>query len=137
MQPSDHLERNPFPEFHIPPEELDESEDDLADPSDRPPVQHAINSGEKAVMEKSPIGDVPTGQEDFMSNEERAKEEVQKGEAEQMPPGTESSSEKQSGSGKVYCVCPSPSTCVHTDQRDRCLGHSSSCYAARASGHLR
>lgn len=39
-----------------------------------------------------------------MSNEERAKEEVQKGEAEQMPSGTESSSLNQDGSGKVCCI---------------------------------
>lgn len=37
-----------------------------------------------------------------MSNEERAKEEVQEGEAEQLPSGTENSSETQGGSGKVY-----------------------------------
>ena len=101
MQTPDHLERNPFPEFHIPPEELDESEDELPESSERPPVKHAIDSGEKALMEESPVGDVSTGQDDFKNNEEKAKEEVRKGEAEQMPPGTESSSEKQDGSGKV------------------------------------
>ncbi|KZT72544.1 alpha/beta-hydrolase [Daedalea quercina L-15889] len=100
QQPPDHLARNPFPEFHIPPEELDDSDDDSEDAGGRPPTQRAINSGERAIMGRSPARDVPTGQDDFKSNEERAKEEVKEGEAEQMPAGTESESEKQNGSGK-------------------------------------
>lgn len=73
----------------------------MANPSDRPP--HTTDGNEKAPTEdRTPAGDAPTGQQDFMSNEERAKEEVQEGEAEQLPSGTENSSETQGGSGKVY-----------------------------------
>ncbi|KAH9844100.1 alpha/beta-hydrolase [Rhodofomes roseus] len=95
-QPPEHLARNPFPEFHIPPEDLDESEDDM-DPPERPPAQHAVNDGEKVLRGKSPV-DVPSGQDDFRSNEKRAKEEVKEGAAEQLPAGTESESVKQNGS---------------------------------------
>ena len=69
-------------------------------------MQHDINGGEKTVIEKSPAGDIATDQEDYKLNEERAKEEVQESEAEQMPPGTESSSEKQNGTGKVCYFRP-------------------------------
>jgi len=72
----------------------------MEDPAERPRVGHALNNGEKALREKGPIGEVPSGQEDFRRNEQRAKEEVKEGAAEQLPAGTESESDRHHGSGK-------------------------------------
>ena len=83
-------------------------------------------------MEKKVTGDVPTGQEDFKSNEERAKEEVKEGEAEQMPAGTESESGKQNGSGKVSNVPRNP-FCVRFIPVWR-SGYSPGHYAQRTCG---
>lgn len=73
----------------------------MEDPPERPHIQHAFGDGEKVFVEKSPADDVPCCQDEFRSNEERAKEEVKEGEVEQLPAGTESESVEQNGSGEV------------------------------------
>ncbi|KZT13024.1 alpha/beta-hydrolase [Laetiporus sulphureus 93-53] len=86
-QPADHLERNPFPELHIPPEELSDTDSEDDHNRERPPTKHTVDSGEKVLKEAIPSA--RSGAEHFKHNEEKAKEEVKRGEVDQMPPGSE------------------------------------------------
>ncbi|PCH41474.1 alpha/beta-hydrolase [Wolfiporia cocos MD-104 SS10] len=90
-QSEDHLERNPFPELHIPPDELLDTDSEDEDQSGRPANRSAGDSGEKVLREKTGVSDPPTGALHFKENEQKAKEEVETGEAEQMPAGAERS----------------------------------------------
>lgn len=93
-QSADHLERNPFPELHVPPDEpvSDSEEDDESHSTS----QRVTKNDEKAVEDKMPIATSSSGTDRYRQNQEKAKEEVNTGEAEQMPP----SSERNSGSGE-------------------------------------
>lgn len=59
--------------------------------------QRVTKNDEKAVEDKMPIATSSSGTDRYRQNQEKAKEEVNTGEAEQMPP----SSERNSGSGEV------------------------------------
>ncbi|CCM05570.1 uncharacterized protein FIBRA_07797 [Fibroporia radiculosa] len=99
-QSIDHLDRNPFPELHIPPDDLLDIDSEEENYCIWPEARHPVESGEKNTKEMDPVSSLHSGAEHFKRNEEKAKEEVEKGEAEQAPCGTEEVTNGSSPSGK-------------------------------------
>ncbi|KAF9821291.1 hypothetical protein IEO21_00899 [Rhodonia placenta] len=72
-QSADHLERNPFPELHVPPDEpvSDSEEDDESHSTS----QRVTKNDEKTVEDKMPIAISSSGTDRYRQNQEKAKEE--------------------------------------------------------------
>ena len=83
---AEHLERNPFPELHLPPAEISESSSENAAHRDR---------GVRGAKMKHPLAReiTPDDIQQYRANEETAKDEVDAGEAERMSRNGDSNAE--------------------------------------------
>ncbi|KAH9942586.1 alpha/beta-hydrolase [Amylocystis lapponica] len=86
---AEHLDRNPFPELHLPPSDVSDSDsEDEAECHDHD-------------VKRSPKPSTPTGVRRYKENEEKTKEEVNTGDAEKMPEADIEADDRSSkGSGK-------------------------------------